>query len=123
LQTTKRLLALVFLASALAGCMGKDTASTNGSNPTPSNTGSATLSWTPPTTDTNGNPLTVGGYVVYYGTDSADLTQSVNITDGGTLTTVIDNLAFGTWYFGIAAIGSDGMESTISNVVSKTVGS
>jgi hypothetical protein len=98
------------------------TGSTSTTSTTPVNR-SATLSWEAPTTNTNGSALTdLAGYRIYYGSSSDELKQSVQITNVGTLTYMINNLAPGTWYFAIMAVTSTGGESALSNVVSKTIG-
>lgn len=86
-------------------------------------TGMATLSWQAPTTTTQGTALTdLAGYRIYYGIDSSDLTQSVQINSVGIQTYAIDNLGAGTWYFAIRAVTTAGAESALSEVVSKTIG-
>jgi hypothetical protein len=85
-------------------------------------TGSATLSWEAPIVNTNGTPLTdLAGYTIYYGTDSADLTQSVEITDPSQTTYVVENLSPGTYYFSVAADATDGTQSSRSTLGSKTI--
>jgi hypothetical protein len=66
--------------------------------PPPPATGTATVSWNPVTTNTNGTPATIVGYTVRYGTTG--LTQSAQVT--GTSHT-INNLAPGTWQFTVSA--------------------
>jgi len=84
--------------------------------------GSATLSWTPPTQNTDGSALgTLAGYSVYYGTSSTTMTTKVAITNPGLTSYVVGNLGSGTYYFGITANTSTGAESEMSNVGSKTV--
>jgi hypothetical protein len=87
-----------------------------------STNGSATLSWTPPTTNTNGSSLTnLAGYRVYWGNSPSSLSQSVTVNNPGLSSYVVGNLVSGTWYFGVAAVSSTGAESAMSNVGSKTV--
>jgi hypothetical protein len=84
--------------------------------------GMATLSWVAPTTDTNGDALNnLGGYRIYYGLGASDLRQTVNIANVGTQTYVINNLGSGTWYFAVKALTNTGVESALSQVVSKTI--
>ncbi len=84
--------------------------------------GSATLSWTPPTQNTDGSALAnLGGYNLYYGTSSTSLTNKVAITNPGLTSYAVSNLGSGTYYFGITAYSSTGAESAMSNVGSKTV--
>jgi len=120
---------LVLVALALAGC--HDSADGSSMVSTPSSaapasgsatSGAATLSWDAPTTDTNGQPLTnLSGYRIYYGESKTALNETVNLTGTGLQTYVIDNLNTGTWYFAIKAVNSAGVESALSNVVSKTI--
>jgi hypothetical protein len=84
-------------------------------------TGSVTVSWTAPDTNTNGTPMTnLAGYRIVYGTSLATLTQSVTIPQGLT-NYVIDNLTPGTWYFAVASYNSDGTESALTPIVSATI--
>ena len=86
-------------------------------------TGSATLSWQAPTTNTDGSALTdLAGYRIYFGTSADDLSQAVPLTGVGLQTYVIGGLVSGTWYFAIRAVTSDGVESALSEIVSKTIG-
>lgn len=86
------------------------------------NAGTATLSWTAPTTNTNGTPITdLAGYRIEYGTTSSDLRQTVTIGSPSATSYTISNLSSGTWYFAIMAYSTDGTQSSLSNVVSKTV--
>jgi hypothetical protein len=34
---------------------------------------------------------------------------------------VVESLAAGTWYFGVSAVNSQGVESPLSNMASKTI--
>jgi hypothetical protein len=86
-------------------------------------TGSATISWTPPTSNTDNSPLTnLGGYRIYYGTNSSNLTQVLNLPNPGISSGVVENLAPGTWYFAVTSYNSSNVESERSNVTSKTIG-
>lgn len=126
----------VLVACVLAGCGGgssatstatgtsSTTASTSPPPPSPPapTSGTATLSWQAPTTDTNGAPLTnLAGYRIYYGTSATALSDTVQLTSVGLQTYVIQNLTSGTWYFAVVAVASTGIESALSNVVSKTI--
>jgi hypothetical protein len=82
--------------------------------------GTATLSWAAPTTNTNGTPVTpLSGYTIFYGTSQGALTQSVAVSASATSYTVT-GLAAGTWYFAVAADAQDGTQSAMSNIGSKT---
>jgi Putative Ig domain len=84
--------------------------------------GTATLSWSAPTTNTDGTALTdLGGYTIDYGTSATALNESVTIPSASTTSYTIENLSAGTWYFSIVAYTTDGSQSPQSNVVSTTV--
>jgi hypothetical protein len=84
--------------------------------------GSATLSWTPPTRNSNGTALTnLAGYRIYYGTSAGSLTRTVTLNNAGLTRYVISDLSAATWYFSIRAYTSGGVESANSNNVSKVV--
>ena len=84
--------------------------------------GSATLSWTPPTQNEDGSPLTnLRGFRIYYGMSAADLTTMVEIPNAGVTTAVVENLSPATWYFGVKAYTTAGVESSFSNVANKQI--
>jgi hypothetical protein len=84
--------------------------------------GTATLSWMPPTENTDGSALTdLAGYKVYYGRSPDSLTQVANIANAGLTTYVIENLSPATWYFSMTSYNSTGIESSRSTAVSKTI--
>lgn len=85
-------------------------------------TGSATLTWDAPTTNTDGSALTdLAGYRLAYGKSQSTLDQSAQIADPNVTTYTVSNLSSGTWYFALYAYSSSGAESTISNVASKSI--
>jgi hypothetical protein len=85
-------------------------------------TGSVTVSWQPPTANTDGSNLSnLAGYKIYYGTSSGALNQSISIANPGVTSTVVDNLTSGTWYFAVSAYTTGGLESDKSGVGSKDV--
>jgi len=84
--------------------------------------GSATLTWTPVTQNTNGTVLTdLAGYKVYWGTSAGNMSQTVTLANPSLTTYAVTNLSSGTWYFGVAAYASDGTQGMMSNVGSKTI--
>jgi ABC-type oligopeptide transport system substrate-binding subunit len=117
---------LVLAACVLAGCHQDPTGVTTvpvGPSATNKGAGAATLSWQAPTTNTDGAALTdLAGYRIYYGMNPNDLTQTVQLAGLGIQTYVIDDLGTGTWYFAIRAVTSTGVESALSDIVSKTIG-
>jgi hypothetical protein len=87
-----------------------------------SSQGSAMLSWTPPTQNTDGSALTdLAGYRIYYGTDPTALTKTISLKNAGISSYVISNLAAATWYFSIKSFNATNVESTFSATVSKTI--
>jgi hypothetical protein len=84
--------------------------------------GSATISWTPPTTNSDGTTLAnLAGYRIAYGNSSTNLNQTTSLNNAGLTTHTISNLTAGTWFFAVYAVNSGGLESDISNVATKTI--
>ena len=84
-------------------------------------TGSATLTWTAPTQNTDGTSIiNLSGYRIYYGTSSSAMTQLVDISNASVSTYVLSNLSPATWYFAVKAL-ANGVESDASNVASKVI--
>ena len=84
--------------------------------------GSATLSWLPPTTNTDGTPLTnLAGYRVYWGLSQGNYSNSATLSNPGLTSYVVSNLSAGTYYFVATAYNAAGVESQFSGVVSKTI--
>lgn len=84
--------------------------------------GSATLSWTPPTQNTDGSSLDdLAGYRIYYGVSQGSYLNRIPIDNPGLTSYVVDNLSPDTYYFVSTSVNSSGVESTYSNVATKTV--
>jgi len=83
--------------------------------------GSVTLSWTAPSTNTDGSPLDdLSGYKVYYGTSSHNYTSTTDV--GNTTTVELTGLTDGnTYYFSVIAYNTSGIESPLSSEVSTTL--
>ena len=114
----------IAIASLLSGCIdpGRDPASGTSTGPLSDGSGTATLSWDAPTSNNNGTPLTdLAGYRIYYGSSREDLNHTVQIRTIGLQTYVIEDLGPGTWYFAVRAVASNGTESTLSDVATKTI--
>jgi Putative Ig domain len=83
--------------------------------------GSATVSWTAPSKQTDGSPLlSISGFRIFYGRDPANLEQIINV-GAGIASYVVDNLEQGTWYFAVAAVDGQGVEGRRTERVSKLV--
>jgi hypothetical protein len=90
--------------------------------PPPPTTGNATISWTPPTTNSDGSALTgLAGYKIDYGNSATSLTKSVQVASAGAHSYTVSNLAAGKWYFAVQAYTNSGTQSGMSNVASKTI--
>jgi hypothetical protein len=86
-------------------------------------TGSATVSWMPPTQNSDGTTLTnLAGYKILYGAGADALDQSIEVENSSVNTYVVENLTAGTWYFAVVAVNASGLASSPSNVASKTIG-
>jgi hypothetical protein len=85
-------------------------------------TGTATLSWTPPTENSDGSALTdLAGYQVWYGQARNNLNRSVSLNNASLSTYVVENLGSGTWYFALVAVNRRGTTSVFSGVATKTI--
>lgn len=84
--------------------------------------GSATLSWSPPTQNTDGTQLdNLAGYKIYYGVTQGSYPNSVTINNPGVTSYVVENLSPDTYYFVSTAFNAAGAESAYSNVATKVV--
>jgi len=84
--------------------------------------GSATLSWTAPTQNTDGSTLeNLAGYNIYYGTSLGSYPSRVHVDNPGLTTYVVENLVPDNYFFVSTAVNSMGMESSFSNVAEKMV--
>jgi hypothetical protein len=90
----------------------------------PARTGSAsaTLSWTAPTENTDGTPVTdLAGYHIHYGTSPSELDNTVTVAGAASTTFEIGGLAEGTYYFTVVAYNSAGFDSGQSEVASQSI--
>lgn len=84
--------------------------------------GTATLSWTPPTENADGSPLTdLAGYRIYYGRNRDNLTEVVVVNNPGLTRYVVENLSPANWYFSMTSLNARGVESARSSTATKTV--
>jgi len=87
----------------------------------------ATLSWRAPVTRVNGDALSgqdLDSYEIRYGMSADNLNRSAIFDRAAGLIEMsytIENLSAGTWYFTIQARDDNGLLSSPSNVVSKTI--
>jgi len=84
--------------------------------------GQATLSWLPPTQNSDGSTLSdLAGYRLYYGRNRDNLTQVIVVNNPGLTRYVIENLTPAQWYFSMTSVNSQGNESFRSELLSKTI--
>jgi hypothetical protein len=82
---------------------------------------SARLTWTAPTQNVDGSPLTnLAGYKIYYGNTPGSSANVVTVNGGATTERVV-SLSPGTWYFSITAFNTANEESARTGNVSKVV--
>ena len=63
----------------------------------------------------------LAGYKIYYGRASTSLDNVVTITQAGITRYVVENLSPATWYFALKAYNTSNVESSFSNIASKTI--
>lgn len=101
------------------GSAGTSSGASASSTATPA-TKSITLSWSPPTRNSDGTSLTnLAGYTLHYGTASQDYTGSIEITSATqTSYTVSDsNFPPGKYYFAISAYNAQQVSSSMSGEI------
>jgi hypothetical protein len=129
----KRILSILIISlliAALAGCGGGGASGVTGSGSGGSGgtggtggTVTGTMSWTAPTTYTDGSVIIgLAGYKIYYGTASGNYTGSINVvgknsTSMPAATLVSAVPAPGTYYIAVTAYDSSGIESDYSNEI------
>lgn len=118
---------LTSLALVLSGCgaAGDSYSATGGSNGGGGGgTGTATVSWVAPSSRLDGTSISIseiGGYILYYGTSSANLTDAVTISGGSTNQYRISGLEPATYYFQVSAYDQQGIEGPRSGLASKVI--
>lgn len=84
--------------------------------------GTASLSWQPPTHNTDASQVTgLAGYRVYRGFSPDALTEMHQITTPDVTSYVFDSLVPGTHYFAVSTYTIEGVESELSAIMSKTI--
>lgn len=86
-------------------------------------TGSAFLSWSPPTQYADGSALPAAeldAYRIYHGTNASRLSRVAEV-DGTAVSFTVRELAAGTHYFAVSTVSVNGLESALSAVGSKII--
>jgi len=85
-------------------------------------TGTAALTWSLPTQNTDGSSLTdLAGFKIYHGTSATSLTDIVQLQGATTTTYTFSGLVSGTHYFAITSLNSASVESPMTAVASKAI--
>lgn len=111
-------------AANSAASTGVATAATSGASLAGPTDKSVTLSWNPPTHNSDGSSISnLAGYILHYGTTSEDYTGSIEITNATATSYVVSNSNFppGTYYFAISAYNAQQVSSSLSGEVSITI--
>jgi hypothetical protein len=84
--------------------------------------GTVTLSWFPPTHNSDGTALTdLTGYRIYYGRNPHTLQRTIVLDNPGLSSYLVENLPPAVWHFAMTSVNSRGVESNRSSTVSKTI--
>jgi hypothetical protein len=84
--------------------------------------GLASLQWEVPPSKVDGSPLDdLAGYRILYGRNSADLDQSVLISNPATTSYEFATLDTGIWYFAVVAVNAGGLEGPPTTVATKSI--
>jgi hypothetical protein len=119
-KPSRNWIGLLSAAPLFAACSGGNV--TAAASTPPGAIGSATLTWTAPTKNTDGSPIAgLAGYHIYYGTDPNHFTQTIKIIGAATTKYVVNGLSSGTYYFAVSAYNATGQESAKSNIASKSI--
>jgi hypothetical protein len=77
--------------------------------------GQLTVTWSPPTKNTDGTPLkNLAGYTLLYGTAPKTYSTAISIDDPTATRYAVGGLSPGTYYFALSAINSTGRHSVLS---------
>lgn len=84
--------------------------------------GTALLTWTPPTQNTDGTALTnLAGYKAYWGLAQGNYPNNQQITNSAATSYQVPSLCSGAWFFVVTAYNTAAVESSFSNVATKTI--
>lgn len=118
-------LLLSFITLGIISCSGEtsDDAISSKNALFANKSGVVTLSWLPPTENTDSSSLIdLMEYKIYYGLSSDSLTESIIVSNAGLTELVIENLNTNIeYYFAITSVNSLNVESVRSSIVSKYV--
>ncbi|MGB5716385.1 MAG: fibronectin type III domain-containing protein [Gammaproteobacteria bacterium] len=87
-------------------------------------TGVLELSWSAPSTRTDGEPLSlseIDGYRIYYGKQKGEYVKGADIKDGAAQSVTVTGVPVGEYYVVMTTYDANGIESDYSQSVIKTV--
>ena len=118
--TVKKLLIYIAFLFFLNGCGSSGGGS--GVSVVPKGDGTALVSWTPPTENTDNTTLTdLAGFKIYYGTFPGEYDQTITINNPGVTSYLVEDLGAADWFFAMTAFNSSEIESDYSAEVFKTI--
>lgn len=84
--------------------------------------GELELSWDKPSENSDNSPLTdLAGYKIHCWNAAEQQTETIVLEDSEVTSYELDHLRPGTYQCALSAVNSDGSESALSNVVTRTV--
>ena len=87
-------------------------------------TGVLELSWSAPSTRTDGEPLSlseIDGYRIYYGKQKGEYVKGADLKDGSAQSVTVTGVPVGEYYVVMTTYDANGVESDYSQSVVKTV--
>jgi len=122
--SVKRLIIYITFFFYLTGCAIEegDSGSSSGFDVEGSGKGTALMSWTSPTDNTDNSTLTdLAGFKIYYGTFPGEYDRTITINNPGLSSYLVENLASSDWFFVMTAFNISGIESAYSAEVYKEI--
>ena len=129
--TVKRLLIITACLFFLNGCgdgnsgsgsSGVSGSGSSGVSVVPRGDGTAFVSWTAPTENTDNSALTdLAGFKIYYGTFPGEYDNTITIDNAGLSSLLVEDLEASDWFFVMTAFNASGIESAYSEEVFKTI--
>ncbi|MCG7898729.1 MAG: hypothetical protein JAY99_04710 [Candidatus Thiodiazotropha lotti] len=116
---------LVVLAYGLTACGGGGGGGDDDNTPVnPSDNQAQELSWVAPSTRTDGSFLDLSelaGFKIYSGPSSNNLELIADIEDSHSTSYDLSSMTPGSYFFGVVAYDTDGLNSPISDRIEKTI--
>jgi len=132
-QKVSKITAILLVLTQLAGCYAETGADSKDRTATFDNeivdvesettvvSEAMTFSWTAPVAREDESPIAmseIAGYRIYYGTETGNYSQSIEVNDAYTDAITLDEINMaGTYYIVITTVDTDGRESTYSEEI------